>query len=96
MMLYFYSRLLWCILCISSIVSFCFLSYPVLMKWINFPTITTILQTNFPISEITFPAVTICSNNKVFSKKVFDTIRDENGPYVKKSNIVILWLSFGI
>ena len=64
------------------------------MKWINFPTITTILQTNFPISEITFPAVTICSNNKVFSKKLFDTIRDENGPYVKKSNIIILLLSF--
>ena len=73
-------RVLWLLLCVASIVFGCFLSYPVLMKWVNFPTITTILQTNFPISEIPFPAVTICSNNKVFSEKLLDTINDEEGP----------------
>ena len=49
-------------------------------KWINFPTITSILQTNYPISNIPFPAVTICSNNKVFRDKLRDTVDNENGP----------------
>ena len=79
------SRLLWLFLCIGSAVFGCFLCYPIVMKWINFPTITTILQTNFPVSEIPFPAVTICPNNKVFGGKLIEAIQDENGPYVFSS-----------
>ena len=73
-------RLLWFFLCIGSAIFGCYLCYPIAMKWINFPTITTILQTNFPVSEIPFPAVTICPNNKVFKDKLLEVIRDEEGP----------------
>ena len=50
------------------------------MKWVNFPTITTILQTNYPISKIPFPAVTICSNNRVYDNKLVQLADDDNGP----------------
>ena len=76
----FVFRVLWLILCIGSTAFACYLCYPIVMKWINFPTITTILQSNFPVSEIPFPAVTICPNNKVFEEKLDEAIRDDNGP----------------
>lgn len=38
---------------------------PIYHKWQVVPTITTVETTNYPIWNIHFPAVTICSNNKV-------------------------------
>ena len=38
---------------------------PLYDRYVNNPIIRTIKTTNFPIEKIDFPAVTICSNNKV-------------------------------
>ena len=42
---------------------------PLYVKWVKSPTVTTIEETNFPIWNINFPAVTICSNNKVVKQQ---------------------------
>lgn len=41
--------------------------FPITQKWRESPTYVTIADTNFPIWKIDFPAVTICSNNKVMN-----------------------------
>ena len=40
---------------------------PIMNKYIESPTIISPKTTNYPIWNIYFPAVTICSNNKVMS-----------------------------
>ena len=44
--------------------------YPIYEKWQTQPTITSVAETNFPIWNIHFPAVTICSNNKVVQERI--------------------------
>ena len=44
-----------------------FLMIPIMNKYIESPTIISPKTTNYPIWNIYFPAVTICSNNKVMS-----------------------------
>ena len=44
-----------------------FLMIPILNKYIESPTIISPKTTNYPIWNIHFPAVTICSNNKIMS-----------------------------
>ena len=46
------------------------LVYPIYVKWQTQPTITSIEETNFEIWNIYFPAVTICSNNKVMESQI--------------------------
>ncbi len=42
--------------------------YPIYMKWqYDAPTVTSIESTNYPIWNIYFPAITVCSNNKILS-----------------------------
>jgi amiloride-sensitive sodium channel len=45
------------------------LIYPVYTKWQTVPTITSVATTNYPIWSIYFPAVTICSNNKIIASQ---------------------------
>ena len=60
-----YEKFIWILLCIGSAALCFFLIQPVVQKFIDSPTITTVASTNFPIWNIDFPAVTICSNIKV-------------------------------
>jgi hypothetical protein len=53
------------------------LIYPVYDRWQNNPTITTIESLNFPISEIHFPAVTICPNVRYLYDRFEDAIEKE-------------------
>ncbi len=43
---------------------------PIVEKWQDSPTITSIADTNYAVWNIHFPAITICSNNKVVKKKL--------------------------
>ena len=45
-----------------------FVFTPLYNKWMYTPIIRSIETTNYPIENIDFPAVTICSNNKVDAK----------------------------
>ena len=44
---------------------------PLYNKWMYTPIIRSIETTNYPIEKIDFPAVTICSNNKVNNVKLY-------------------------
>jgi hypothetical protein len=44
--------------------------YPLYIKLVGAPTITSVETTNFEIYNINFPAVTICSNNKIISNRL--------------------------
>jgi hypothetical protein len=68
------SRVMWVILCISSILCG-YLIEPVYTKWRSSPTFTTVASTNYPIWKIDFPAVTVCSNNKVMGKQLTEALK---------------------
>ncbi len=48
-----------------------FLIVPIMRKWHNSPTFTSIKTTNFPVWEIPFPGVTVCSNIVVEDEKLY-------------------------
>lgn len=53
---------------------------PIYNKWLNLPMMTSIKSTNYPIWNISFPAVTICSNNKIDVKQL-DQVLEEEEPW---------------
>ncbi len=60
---------MWGILFVLALILGVALMYPVYMKWQYYaPTVTSIDSTNYPIWNIYFPAITVCSNNKIVSK----------------------------
>ena len=59
-------RLFWLLFMIGGFVTVGFIFMPQYNKWMYNPIIRSIEDTYYPIGEINFPAVTICSNNKVF------------------------------
>ncbi len=74
-MKYFSFRLLWLFLVIGSVALCAYSIAPIYDKWVNTPTITSIATTNYAIWNIHFPAVTICSNNKVVGRQFRAAIR---------------------
>ena len=59
---------------IVSLLFACFVAgimiQPIHYKWKNTPVVTSVDDTNFPIWKIDFPAVTICSNNKIVERQL--------------------------
>ena len=62
-------RNLWLVLFCSSCVLCGVLIAPIYDKWRTQPTFTSIATTNYAVWNIHFPAVTICSNNRVVAKQ---------------------------
>ncbi|XP_023328627.1 pickpocket protein 28 isoform X2 [Eurytemora carolleeae] len=58
-------RVLWIIWFILATAFLIFLFKPIIDKYSNTPTITTVDTTNYPIANIDFPGVTVCSNIRV-------------------------------
>ena len=70
-------RLLWLIL-------FCFACYygylhytPFLYTWYNEPTVIATDQADFPVEKLPFPAITICSNNKIVYRQLESVLREK-------------------
>lgn len=64
-----FRSLLWVTITLSSII---FCAYLMILVWIRFetaPTQTVIETVHYPISQVSFPAVTICSINKVHESR---------------------------
>ena len=68
-------RILWFIL-------FCFACYygyllytPFLNSWYNEPTVIATDQADFPVEKVPFPAITICSNNKIVYRQLESVLR---------------------
>ena len=50
---------------------------PIYTKWRESPTIVSPESTNYPIWNIYFPAITICSNAKVVEKQLKSVLKKE-------------------
>ena len=72
-------RVLWIFLCIGSFALMLYLMWPIYVKYRDFPTVTTVIETNYPVYKVDFPAVTICSNNKVIETSLDRLLKDPNG-----------------
>jgi hypothetical protein len=70
----FHFRVLWIVLCSGALILCLIFCMPIYSRWMTSPTITSVGSTNFPISNIFFPAVTICSNNRVVEKQLQESI----------------------
>ncbi len=57
-------------LVVFSFVLCCLLIAPIYDKWQTSPTFTSINTTNYPVWNIPFPGVTVCSNNIVEEDKL--------------------------
>ncbi len=65
------------VLCIFSVILTLVFMIPQFTKMKNSPFITSVETTNHPIWNIDFPAVTICSNNKVMDKQLRKEVGNE-------------------
>ena len=58
------ARFIWLIVVISAISFGAVLTTRIIKKWQSSPIITSVDDTNYPVTKILFPAVTICPNFK--------------------------------
>ncbi len=56
------TRICWFLCVLASFTLGVVLILPIYLKWRNSPTYTSIKTTNYPVWDIPFPGVTICSN----------------------------------
>lgn len=64
-----YEKLLWLLVLLIAI---SFSLFVVLTTWFDYktnPTFTMIISTQHPISEIKFPGISVCSNNKISKQR---------------------------
>ena len=79
-------RLLWSFFVIGACILCGVLVYPIYVKWQTQPTITSVDETNFAIWNIYFPAVTICSNNKVVESQIDKLLRSQPWKNITKND----------
>ena len=53
---------------------------PVYDKYENTPTVTTVSDTHDPVWNLNFPAITICSNNRIVESLVDKLLLSPTGP----------------
>ena len=54
-----------------------YLCYPIYEKWQDSPTILFLESTSYPIENIDFPGITICSNDKVMNWQLKEAMKEE-------------------
>ena len=59
---------------------------PFLDTWYNEPTVIATDQADFPIEKVPFPAITICSNNKIVYRQMESVLRTQPWKALNKSN----------
>ena len=71
--------------------SACYYGYllytPFLDAWNNEPTVIATDQADFPIEKVPFPAITICSNNKIAYRQMESVLRTQPWKALNKSNL---------
>ena len=78
-------RILWFIL-FSFAVYYGYLLYtPFLDAWHHEPTVIATDQADFPVEKIPFPAITICSNNKIVYRQLESVLRTQPWKALNKS-----------
>jgi len=64
-------------LCVMGIVVTILLVEPIYKKWRTSPTYISIGHTSHPIWNVDFPAVTICTNNRISMGQLEWTVEEE-------------------
>ena len=72
-------RISWILSCLGCFGLMIYLIWPIYLKYVNYPTVNTIMETNYPVYNVEFPAVTICSNNRFIESYIERLLEDENG-----------------
>ena len=70
-------RVLWCVFFCFAIYYGYLLYNPFLNAWFYEPTVIGVDQADFPVEKIPFPAITICSNNKIVYRQLESVIRTQ-------------------
>ena len=83
--LWFDFRLLWFILFNFAIYYGYLLYTPFLDAWHNEPTVIATDQADFPVEKLPFPAITICSNNKIVYRQLESVLRSQPWKGLNKS-----------
>ena len=74
---YTFFRFLWFVL-FSFAIYYGYLLYtPFLDTWYNEPTVIATDQADFPVEKLPFPAITICSNNKIVYRQLESVLRTQ-------------------
>ena len=82
----FHFRFLWFIL-FSFAIFYGYLLYtPFLHTWHNEPTVIATDQADFPVEKLPFPAITICSNNKIVYRQLESVLRTQPWKALKDFN----------
>ena len=76
-MFLFSFRVIWCLLFCFAIYYGYLLYTPFLNTWFNEPTLIGVDQADFPVEKIPFPAITICSNNKIVYRQLESVLRKQ-------------------
>ena len=84
--LWFDFRLLWFILFNFAIYYGYLLYTPFLDAWHNEPTVIATDQADFPVEKLPFPAITICSNNKIVYRQLESVLRTQPWKALKDFN----------
>ena len=79
-------RCFWIVLVFISILLQIQFVLPILEKYKNTKTITTVDTTNYPISNIGFPAVTVCSNIRISNSLFKSTMTHSKLPWKSLSD----------
>ena len=78
-------RIFWFFNIVAGLVLMVLFIRPIFLKWQTNPTIVSPQSTNYPIWNIYFPAITICSNNKVVQGQLKRVAKKE--PWVHLANL---------
>ena len=79
--------MLWFILFCFAIWYGYLLYTPFLDAWNNEPTVIATDQADFPVEKLPFPAITICSNNKIVYRQLESVLRTQPWKGLNKSSL---------
>ncbi|CAG7826654.1 unnamed protein product [Allacma fusca] len=63
-------KIFWSCWCVFGISAAIYMMSKIYTRWESSPVITSVSNTNFPVTNINFPAVTICTVNKAVNEKM--------------------------
>ena len=85
-------KVFWILVFIGAIALGVYLTERIFTKWQSTPVLTSISTTNYPLTEIPFPAVTICPNPKGMKGKIIHEICQNEWAYNLNPDQIILEL----
>ena len=70
----YFEKIFWFAIVSMAVILGAYLTWRILSKWQSSPIITSIDSTNYPLSQVVFPAVTICPTYKGIKEKLVSEI----------------------